>query len=111
MKRLVLSMSMAGVFVASSALAKTSRTINVEVTEKGFVPSTIEVKKSEDITLNVTRKTNSTCARQIQVPSLKIKEKLPLNTAVQIKLGLVGASEIKFGCGMNMMIGGVILVN
>jgi len=111
MKKLILTMSMTGVFVVSNALAKTSRTINVEVTDKGFVPSSIEVKKNENINLSVTRKTDSTCARQIQVPSLKIKEQLPLNTPVQIKLGNLGESEIKFGCGMNMMIGGVILVN
>src|SRR5947209_6802363 len=85
-----------------------SKTYAIKVTKSGFEPSTVKVQKGEDVTLNVTRVSESTCAIQIQIPSLKIKRDLPLNKPVTIKLGKVSEEKIKFGCGMGMMAGGVI---
>lgn len=86
------------------------QTLDLLVTENGFEPSRINVKPATKVTLKVTRKTDSTCATQIQVPSLKIKKDLPLNETVSIELGKLKKGEIRFGCGMNMMVGGQIHV-
>jgi plastocyanin domain-containing protein len=95
--------------VAASA---NSQIIKVEVTEAGFVPPSIEVKPGTDVTLEVTRKTESTCAKDIQVPSKNIKTTaLPMGKPVLIKLGKLEKGEVKFGCGMNMMDSGRIRVN
>ncbi len=85
--------------------------IEISVTEKGFEPSTINVSPGQSVTLNITRKTDSTCSTQIQIPSKKIKKELPLNQVVSIDLGKLKKGEIRFGCGMNMMEGGKIYVN
>lgn len=82
----------------------------VEVTEKGFVPNLIDVKAGSDIVLEVTRKTDSTCAREVQISSKKIKVNLPLNESVTVSLGKLEKGEIRFGCGMNMMESGRIIV-
>ena len=82
----------------------------VEVTEKGFVPSSIKVTPGTDVTLSVTRKTDATCSKEIQIPKKKVKLDLPLNQTVEVALGKLDKGEIKFGCGMNMMEGGKILV-
>lgn len=82
----------------------------MEVTEKGFQPSSINVKPATDVTLNITRKTNSTCATQIKVPSNKITEDLPLNKEIKVHLGKLNKGEVRFSCGMDMVTG-VIIVN
>ena len=79
--------------------------INLIVTEKGFVPSSINVKPGTNVELKITRKTDSTCATEILLPSKKIKKDLPLNKTVSIEIGKVEKGEISFGCGMNMVTG------
>ena len=93
------------------AAAEKAEIVEVSVTAEGFVPSAIDVKPGKSVILNVTRKTDSTCATQIQVPSKKIKKSLPLNQMVSVDLGKLEKGEIRFGCGMNLMAGGRILVN
>lgn len=94
------------------ALAKDNQKITVDlaVTESGFEPKSIDVKPGSDLVLNVTRKTDVTCAKQIQVPSKNVKIDLPLNKPVAVALGKLEKGEIKFGCGMSMMESGKILV-
>jgi plastocyanin domain-containing protein len=103
MKKLVLVLFC--ILNANPASGKSlSRTIKVEVTEAGFVPSSIEVAAGTNVTLEVTRKTDMTCSKEVQVPSKNVKKTaLPLGKSVSIALGKLDKGEIKFGCGMNMM--------
>lgn len=82
----------------------------LKVTEKGFEPGSITVSAGEDVNLKVTRTTDNTCAKQIWVPSIKLKVKLPLNKEVTLALGRPPQGEIKFACGMGML-SGVIVAN
>ena len=50
--------------------------IDLQVTEKGFEPSSIDVKPGVPVVLKVTRKTDSTCATQIKIQSKNIKKDL-----------------------------------
>ena len=79
--------------------------IEIQVTEKGFVPNKINVKPGVPVTLNITRKTDLTCATAIQIPAKKIKRDLPLNQLVVIELGILEKGEIRFACGMDMETG------
>ncbi|MBK9324261.1 MAG: cupredoxin domain-containing protein [Bdellovibrionaceae bacterium] len=111
MKIQILVSLLAAVILSATAQAKdTSQSIELAVTENGFEPKSIDVKPGTDVTLKVTRKTDSTCANQVQVPSRKIKVDLPLNKTVSVALGKLEKGEIRFGCGMNMMEGGRIIV-
>lgn len=78
------------------------------ITDKGFEPSSLKVKAGSPITLKVTRKTNETCAREITIPSQKLRVDLPLDKEVIVKVASLKKGEIKFGCAMDMMIGGVM---
>lgn len=80
------------------------------VTEKGFEPAILKVKAQTPSTLKITRKTNATCAREITIPSQKIKVDLPLDKEVTVQVGKLAKGEVKFGCAMNLMIGGVMNV-
>jgi plastocyanin domain-containing protein len=83
--------------------------VELQVTEKGFEPSQIDVKPDTAITLKVTRKTDNTCATAISIPSKKIKKDLPLNKIVSIDLGKLEKGEIRFACGMDMVSGQIIV--
>ena len=79
------------------------------ITEKGFEPSSLKVGAGTPVTLKVTRKTNTTCAREITVPSQNLKVDLPLDKEVTVKLAALQKGEIKFGCAMDLMVGGVMI--
>ena len=91
------------------AKPETARTVELSVTNKGFEPSNITVKKGEPVHLVVTRKTDQTCATSIDIKDAGIHKDLPLNKAVAIDFTPEKAGELRYVCGMGMM-GGVLLV-
>jgi plastocyanin domain-containing protein len=90
--------------------APTERRIELTVTEKGFSPSPVEVKKGQPLLLVVTRKTNRTCAKEIVVPELGVKADLPLDKPVEVRLTPKKSGELVYGCAMKQMISGVLTV-
>jgi len=105
MKKAILAL---GMLVAPVAFAANIK--EVSVTDEGFQPSEIKVEAGQELTLRVKRTTDSTCAKKITVPSRKLKVDLPLGKAVDVKLGKLEKGSVKFGCGMGMMVGGVVIV-
>ena len=87
-----------------------SGTIQMSVTEAGYEPAHIKVKKGAPVKLVITRKTDATCAKEIVIDEHKINTKLPLNTAVTVTFTPTKSGELKFGCAMDKMISGVIVV-
>lgn len=92
------------------APAPAGKTIEMSVTEKGFEPEVVKVKKGEPVTLVITRKTDKTCATEIVIDEEKISTKLPLNKAVTVSFTPKKAGDMKYGCAMGKMIGGVLKV-
>lgn len=86
-----------------------AREVQINVTDNGFEPSEIEVKKGENITLVITRKTDQTCATEVVVADRGIRADLPLNQAVRVALGPVAGGEISYACGMDMIKGTVVV--
>ncbi len=105
MKKIILCLS----FLSQVVFAE-SQKIDIEVNQKGFEPKQINVKPGSDVTLNIVRKTEMTCATKIQIPSLQVSQDLPLNRPVTIALGKLKKGEIRFGCQEQMMESGVISV-
>lgn len=109
MKNALILMVFLTVSISGFAAEKVEKqTVNLSVTEKGFEPSSINVKPGVPVVLKVTRKTDATCATQVQIPSKKIKKELPLNKEVSIEIGKLEKGEIRFACGMNMLEGKII---
>ena len=94
----------------AAAPAPAGKTIEMSVTEKGFEPEVVKVKKGEPVTLVITRKTDKTCATEIVIDEEKISTKLPLNKAVTVSFTPKKAGDMKYGCAMGKMIGGVLKV-
>ncbi len=86
------------------------RTVAMAVTDEGFVPANVTLKANEPVKFVITRKTDETCATAIQIDGTDIKKDLPLNQAVEVAWTPTKPGKVKFGCAMDMMIGGVLLV-
>jgi plastocyanin len=87
------------------------RTVEMQVTDDGFVPAKIKANKGEKLRLVITRKTEHTCATEIVIKEagFHINKKLPLNKTVTVELTPKKSGELKYACGMDM-ISGVIFV-
>jgi plastocyanin domain-containing protein len=97
-------------FTAAQAKTDAPPVYSMTVTEKGYEPSILKVKANTPFTIKITRKTNATCAREITIPSQKLKVDLPYNKEVSVAVGKLAKGEVKFGCAMDLMIGGVMNV-
>lgn len=108
MKTFVFALLLAMNFQPTFAHAK-DQVVDLQVTEKGFEPNSVDVKPGVPVVLSVTRKTDSTCATQIKIQSKNITKDLPLNKSVTIALGKLEKGEIRFGCGMDMVTGNIVV--
>lgn len=86
------------------------KVVEVAVTKKGFEPSSIGVAPGTPLTLKITRRTDATCAKKVTVAGMDVKKDLPMNEPVTVELGALEKGDVKFGCGMNRMVGGMIFV-
>ena len=84
--------------------------VDMKVTDKGFEPANLTVKKGQPVTLVITRTTERTCATEIIIDDYGIKTALPLNKAVEVSFTPTKAGALKYGCAMNKMVGGVLTI-
>ncbi len=101
--------ALAAAGIAEGTVKDGVRTVDMAVTEDGFVPSKVKVHKGEKVRLVVTRKTERTCAKEIVIKGYGINQPLPLDKPVTVELTPKTSGEIKYACGMDM-ISGVLLV-
>jgi DNA replication initiation complex subunit (GINS family) len=94
----------------ASKPAGAPRTVALTVTEKGYEPSPLQLKKDEPVKLVVTRTTDQTCATEIVMKEYGINTPLPLNTPVEIAFTPNKTGTLTYGCAMNQMISGVFMV-
>jgi plastocyanin domain-containing protein len=85
------------------------RTVEMQVTEDGFVPAKVKAIKGEKLRLVVTRKTERTCATEIVVKDYGIEKKLPLNQPVTVEFTPSKSGEIRYACGMGHITGVVFI--
>ena len=80
------------------------------VTDKGFEPQNLRVEKDKPVKLTITRTSDATCATEVVLEDYGINQKLPLNEAVTVAFTPKKTGQLKYGCAMQKMIGGVIAV-
>jgi plastocyanin domain-containing protein len=91
--------------IAEGTVKDGVRTVDMQVTEDGFVPAKIKALKGEKLRLQITRKTERTCATEIVVKDHGINTKLPLGKTVTVELTPAKSGEVKFACGMGHVTG------
>ncbi|WP_437736188.1 cupredoxin domain-containing protein [Sorangium sp. So ce1335] len=77
--------------------------VDIAVTDSGFSPSTIELKKGEPVVLRFTRTTKSECLKAIAIPDLKIEKDLPMNTQVEVAVTPEKEGKMVLQCWMAMI--------
>jgi plastocyanin domain-containing protein len=97
--------------LAADPAPAAGKTIEIKVTEKGFEPKEINVKKGQPVTLSFLRTTDRTCIKAIDIPAEKVKGfELPLNKAVALTITPAKAGVEKFHCTAMAMGDGKIVV-
>jgi plastocyanin domain-containing protein len=87
------------------------RTIEIKVTEAGFEPREIKVKKGEPTKLVFTRKTEQTCITAIDIPDEKVANfELPLDKPVALTITPKKAGVEAFHCTAMGMGNGKIVI-
>ena len=81
----------------------------IRVTKDGFSPATVTVHAGAPVRLTFLRTTDQTCAKEIVVPSLKIRRPLPLDQPVVVTFTPAKAGSVDFVCGMGMLKGAVVV--
>ena len=105
---IILLVALAAALAASGCSSANSKEIQVAVTEKGFEPVHVKVKKGQPAVLVITRKTERTCATDAVFLETGRKYQLPLNEPVRIDLtGVTPGSTVHYACGMDMIKGTV----
>jgi plastocyanin domain-containing protein len=83
--------------------------VQISVTDKGFEPAEVHIPAGQAVTLVMTRKTDQTCATEVEFASLKQTYKLPLNQAVRISLPGSQKGVLNYECGMHMLSGRIVV--
>jgi plastocyanin domain-containing protein len=85
--------------------------VDIRVTESGFEPRRIRVKRGRPTTLAFTRTTDRTCMKAIDIPDEGVKGlALPLNRTVTVTITPKRAGSEPFQCSAMGMGGGRIVV-
>ncbi|HEX8909766.1 MAG TPA: cupredoxin domain-containing protein [Anaeromyxobacteraceae bacterium] len=88
-----------------------ARQVSIQVTDRGFEPKEVRVKRGQPTTLVFTRLTDRTCITAIDIPAEGVKKlELPLRQAVSLTITPKSNGIEKFHCTAMGMGGGKIIV-
>jgi plastocyanin domain-containing protein len=112
-KAILLSLFLAApALAAEGAPPAAGRKIEIKVTDAGFEPREVRVKKGEPVTLTFLRTTDRTCIKAVDIPAEKVKNLvLPLDKAVSLTITPAKAGVEAFHCTAMGMGGGKIVVS
>ena len=91
--------------VATAAPAAKPRTIEIAVTQDGFVPAEVTARRGEALKLVVTRKVERTCATEVVMKDFGVSVPLPLGKPVAVAVTPKKPGAYRFACGMDMIAG------
>ena len=81
----------------------------VKITERGFEPVSLTLRRGVQARITFLRTTDQTCAKEIVLRDFGIRRDLPLSQPVVVTLTPNKKGEFDFTCGMNMMRGKLIV--
>ncbi len=85
-----------------------NNTVTMEVTEQGFVPANVTVKKDQPVKLVITRKTEKTCATDIVIKDYGVQKALPQDQTVEVTFTPTKPGPIRYACAMDMVAGQLV---
>jgi len=111
MRRLLLLPALVALALPALAAepAKGGQTVQMTVTDDGYVPARIEARKGVPLTLVITRKTDRTCATELVVKEYGINQPLPLGKPVTVTFTPTRSGQVKYACAMDMISGTLVV--
>lgn len=94
---------------AQSAATSGRQEFTITVTDQGFEPARLSLKKDVPARLTFVRTAEKSCATEVLIPSLKVKKELPLQARVSIQFTPQTTGEIGFTCGQQMFKGALVV--
>lgn len=94
---------------ASKKPAASVQTARILVTEKGYQPANVTLKRGVPARVTFVRTTDRTCGTEVLLPDYKITKALPLNKPVTVAFTPKKTGTFAFTCGMKMMKGKVVV--
>ena len=109
--RLIIGLIILAIGAAMNTEAAKPRlqTATVKITERGYEPYVVKVRRGVRTRITFVRTTDATCATEVVFPELGIRRELPLNQPVVITFTPRKKGEFTFTCGMKMMRGKLIV--
>ncbi len=83
--------------------------VTVKVTDEGFQPDRIELKRGIPARLTFVREIEETCATSVIIPEFNIKQDLPFKEPVVLEFTPNKAGVFDFTCGMKMLSGKIVV--
>jgi plastocyanin domain-containing protein len=83
--------------------------IQIKVTFEGFEPSRVDIKGGKPVKLAFYRPDSKNCGEVIEFPALHLKRDLPAGKTTVIELPAMQKGTLRFGCGMGMMKGSLVV--
>ena len=82
---------------------------SVDLTERGYEPAGVRLRRGVPARVTFTRKVSATCATEVVLPDYGIRRALPLDEPVTVEFTPEKAGEFTFSCGMGMLRGALIV--
>ena len=113
MKTILVALLLATTPAVAESPSPSGNTVAIKVTENGFEPREVKLRRGEAVTLVFTRVTDNTCITAVDIPAEKVSNlELPLNKAVRVTLTPRKAGVERFHCSaMGMGDGKLVVVN
>jgi len=108
---LTLLASLASPALAADKAPAAGRKVQIKVTDAGFEPREVKLKKGEPATLVFTRLTDATCIKAVDIPDENVKKlELPLDKPVSVTITPKKAGVEAFHCSAMGMGNGKLIV-
>lgn len=89
--------------------AARAQTATVALTEKGYEPASLRLRRGVPARVTFVRKVSAGCGQEIALPDYGINRELPLNVPVTVEFTPAKAGAFTFSCGMGMVKGTLIV--
>ena len=91
------------------ARAAKVQTATVALTENGYEPASLRLRRGVPTRVTFVRRVSDGCAQEVVLPDYGIKRELPLNEPVTVEFTPARAGSFTFSCGMGMVKGTLIV--
>lgn len=85
------------------------QTASVALTERGYEPANIKLRRGVPARVTFTRKVSATCATEVVLPDYGVRRALPLDEPVVVEFTPEKSGKFTFSCGMGMLRGSLVV--